>query len=169
MPSPAVETNHEQVRPLRALFVFTTCSNTMEPTMTTFSSKSLVSAVAIAVAGIVGLNATSSHAGEFSSATVVKPKAGLSFPVGSKQAVGYFLAERGGCDLTLLVGEAGESASESSKGGSASRFSTLVAAGRTARMDTADGPSIEFFCSTGASFLTTRVIDRLAYSAPASR
>lgn len=166
MPSPAVETNHEQVRPLRALFVFTTCSNTMEPTMTTFSSpKFLIAAVALAVAG---LNATSSHAGEYSSATVVRPKAGLSFPVGSKQAVGYFLAQRGGCDLTLLVGEGGESASEAGKAASAARFSTLVAAGRTARMDTADGPSIEFFCSTGASFLTTRVIDRLAYSASAS-
>ena len=137
--------------------------------MTKFSSKSVVAAVSFAVAGLAGLNATTGHAGEFSSATVVKPKAGLSFPLGSKQAVGYFLAERGGCDLTLLVGEAGEAAADAEKGGSASRFTTLVAAGRTARMDTADGPSVEFFCSTGASFLTTRVIDRLAYSSPAIR
>ncbi len=84
--------------------------------MTTFSSsKSIVAAVALAVMAPAGLNATTGHAGEFSSATVVKPKAGLSFPVGSKQAVGYFLAERGGCDLTLLVGEAGEAASEANK------------------------------------------------------
>ena len=137
--------------------------------MSKFSSKSVFAAAALTVAGLAGLNAAPGHAGEFSSATVVKPKAGLSFPVGSKQAVGYFLAERGGCDLTLLVGEAGDAASDSVKGGSASRFTTLVAAGRTARMDTADGPSVEFFCSTGASFLTTRVIDRLAYSAPAVR
>lgn len=133
--------------------------------MTFSSSKSLFAAAALAVAGMAGLTA-SSHAGEYSSATVVKPNAGLSFPVGSKQAVGYFLAERGGCDLTLLVGEAGESASELPKGGASARFTTLVAAGRTARIDTADGPSVELFCSTGASFLTTRVIERLAYSAP---
>ena len=132
-------------------------------------SKSLVAAVALVIAGAAGLGASVGHAGEFSSATVVKPKAGLSFPVGSKQAVGYFLAERGGCDLTLLVGEAGDAASDAKKGGSAARFSTLVAAGRTARIDTADGPSVEFFCSTGASFLTTRVIDRVAYAAPAAR
>ncbi len=131
--------------------------------MTTFSSsKSLVAALVAGVAGLTG----SAHAGEFSSATVVKPKAGLSFPIGSKQAVGYFIAERGGCDLTLLVGEAGEAASEAPKSSTPARFSTLVGAGRTARIDTADGPSVEFFCSTGASFLTTRVIDRLAYSAP---
>jgi hypothetical protein len=133
--------------------------------MTTFSSsKSIFAAAALAWAGVVGLTAPSVHAGEFSSASVVRPKAGLSFPVGSKQAVGYFLAERGGCDLTLLIGEAGEAALESSKGSSAARFSTLVAAGRTARIDTAEGPSVEFFCSTGASFLTTRVYERLAYS-----
>ena len=130
--------------------------------MTTFSSAKILLAAA-ALAGAIGLN-PAAQAGEFSSATVVKPKAGLSFPVGSKQAVGYFLAERGGCDLTLLVGVAGEAASESPVSATAARFSTLIAAGRTARIDTADGPSVEFFCSTGASFLTTRVIDRLAYS-----
>ncbi len=137
--------------------------------MTTFSSsKSLVAAI-VAVMAPAFLNVADGHAGEFSSATVVKPKAGLSFPVGSKQAVGYFLADRGGCDLTLLIGEAGEAASEANTVAGAARFSTLVAAGRTARIDTADGPSVEFFCSTGASFLTTRVIERLAYSAPAAR
>ncbi len=133
------------------------------------SSKSLIAAAALVIAGAAGLGASATQAGEFSSATIVKPKAGLSFPVGSKQAVGYFLAERGGCDLTLLVGEAGEAASEAQRGGSAARFSTLVAAGRTARIDTADGPSVEFFCSTGASFLTTRVFERVAYSGPAVR
>jgi hypothetical protein len=136
---------------------------------TSLSFKSLVAAAALVIAGAAGLGTSATHAGEFSSATVVKPKAGLSFPVGSKQAVGYFLAERGGCDLTLLIGEAGEAASEAAKGGTASRFSTLVAAGRTARIDTADGPSVEFFCSTGASFLTTRVYERVAYSTPAAR
>ena len=132
----------------------------------TLFSKSLFAAVAV---GAFGLGAAPGHAGEFSSATIVKPKAGLSFPIGSKHAVGYFLAERGGCDLTLLVGETGEKASEAAKGGSAARFSTLVAAGRTARIDMADGPSVEFFCSTGASFLTTRVFERVAYSPALAR
>jgi hypothetical protein len=132
-------------------------------------SKSLFTAAALALAGSAGLSATPGQAGDYSAATVVKPKAGLSFPIGSKQAVGYYLAQRGGCDLTLLVGEAGESVSEAPKGGTAARFSTLVAAGRTARIDTADGPSVEFFCSTGTSFLTARVFERVAYTAPVAR
>ena len=126
-------------------------------------SKSLYAAAALAVAGTAGLVAPV-DAGEFSSATIVKPKAGLSFPIGSKHAAGYFLAERGGCALTLLVGDAGEAAAEAKIGFASSRFTTFVGAGRTARIDTADGPSVEFFCSTGASFLTTRVFDRVAYS-----
>ncbi len=125
-------------------------------------SKSRIAAAAV-LAGAAGLSP--SHAGEFSAATIVKPHAGLSFVVGSKQAVGYFIAERGGCDLTLLVGDTGEAAAERPKGFVPARFTTLIAAGRTARMDTGDGPSMEFFCSTGATFLTTRVMDRLAYHA----
>ena len=128
-----------------------------------FSFKSISFAAAAAVAAS-GLTLTAAHAGEVSPATVVKPKAGLSFPIGSKQAVGYFLAENGGCDLTLLVGEAGEAVSDGEKSAAAARFSTLIGLGRTARIDAADGHSVEFFCSTGASVLTTRVIDRVAYS-----
>ncbi len=129
--------------------------------------KSLTLAGVLAVTGAAGIGIAYGHAGAFSAATVVRPLAGLSFPVGSKHAVGYFLTERGGCDLTLLVGESGEQVSEIAKGTAATRFNTFVSAGRTARIDTADGPSVEFFCSTGASWLTTRVIDRVAYSAPA--
>jgi hypothetical protein len=139
----------------------------MEPTMTTFKfSKSLVAA---AIALAVSASVTGVHAGANSSARVVKPLAGLSFPVGSKHAVGYFVPGRSGCELTLLVGESGDSVSDREKGSAPARLTTLVAAGRTARIDTAEGQSVEFFCSTGASFLTTRVIDRLAYSTVTAR
>jgi hypothetical protein len=131
------------------------------------SFKSLTLAASLAVMGAAGFGVATGHAGAFSAANVVRPLAGLSFPVGSKHAVGYFLSERGGCDLTLLVGESGDQVSEMPRGSAATRFNTFVSAGRTARIDTADGPSVEFFCSTGSNWLTTRVIDRVAYSAPA--
>ena len=135
--------------------------------MTTFTiSKSFVAAV---IALAVSAGATGVHAGANSSARVVKPLAGLSFPVGSKHAVGYFVPGRSGCELTLLVGESGDAVSDREKGSAPARLTTLVGAGRTARIDTAEGQSVEFFCSTGASFLTTRVIDRLAYSAVTAR
>jgi hypothetical protein len=130
--------------------------------MTTFSSFKSLLVAALAMTGAAVLAPV--HAGQYSAATVVKPKAGLSFPVGSKRAVGYFLASRYGCDLTLLVGESGDEVADREKGFVPARFTTLVAAGRTARIDMPDGPSVEFFCSTGASFLTTRVIERVAYS-----
>lgn len=131
--------------------------------MTTIIFPKFFAAAAVAIASAAGLS--SALAGQYSSARIVKPMAGLSFPVGSKHAVGYFVPGRSGCDLTLLVGESGESVADRQKGTAPARFSTLIASGRTARIDTAEGPSVEFFCSTGASFLTTRVIDRVAHSA----
>lgn len=132
--------------------------------MTTLSSSSLLKA-AVAAAGIFVAGFVPVQAGDFSSAHVVRPKAGLSLELGAKKAVGYYVPDQGGCDLTLLVGEAGEAVSDLKKGAVPARFTTLVAAGRTARIDTGEGSSVEFFCSTGASFLTTRVIERVAYSA----
>lgn len=131
------------------------------------ASKSLLAATALALAAAAGLHTIPSHGGEFSSADVVRPKAGLSFAVGSKHAVGYFVAEQGGCNLTLLVADSGDQVADSPRGDAPARFNTLIGAGRTARIDTADGPSVEFFCSTGASWLTSRIMDRVAYSAPA--
>ena len=130
--------------------------------MTTFKISKFLVAAGIAIA--VSASATGVHAGANSPARIVKPLAGLSFPVGSKHAVGYFVPGRSGCELTLLVGESGDSVSDREKGAAPARLTTLVGAGRTARIDTAEGQSVEFFCSTGASFLTTRVIDRVAYA-----
>jgi hypothetical protein len=123
-------------------------------------------ATAAVLASVAGLYPASGNAGEFSSASIVRPMAGLSFVIGSKQAAGYYMPQKGGCDLMLIIGETYENATQSN---APARFSTFVAAGRTARMDTADGPSVEFFCSTGASFLTTRIMDRLAYQTPAAK
>lgn len=134
--------------------------------MTRFSTFKSGLATAAILAGVAAFDTGSGHAGEFSSASIVRPMAGLSFVIGSKQAVGYYLPQRGGCDLMLIIGEASETATQSD---TPARFSTFVAAGRTARMDTADGPSVEFFCSTGTSFLTTRLIERVAYQSPAAK
>lgn len=134
---------------------------------TNITSKSKSLFAAAAALAVLGHGSTAGLAGANSAAHVVRPLAGLSFPVGSKHAVGYFVAERGGCDLTLLVGESGDQIAENPRGTAPARFNTLIGAGRTARIDTAEGRSVEFFCSTGSAWLTTRVIDRVAYSVPA--
>lgn len=136
--------------------------------MTFFSPlKSAALAGVLAVAVAAGQNVAPAAAGAFSSADVVRPLAGLSFVIGSKHAVGYFTAESGGCDLTLLIADSTADASERPRGAVPARFKTLIAAGRTARIDTGDGPSLEFFCSTGAAWLTTRLMERVAYTGPA--
>ncbi len=137
----------------------------MTKILSTLKTRLLVGGVMLA--GVAVFNTASLQAGTFSAAQVVRPMAGLSFDIGSKKAVGYFLAESAGCNLTLLVGDSGNDASEGKKGTVPARFNTLVAAGRTARIDSGEGTSVEFFCSTGANWLTTRVMEQVAYQAPA--
>ena len=131
---------------------------------TTF--RSLIPAV-LGVAALAGATAATSSAAEFSSAQVVRPLAGISFDVGSKHAVGYYQAQDGTCNLTLLVGDAAGDTSGKDAGTVPARFSSVIPAGRSARIDTGEGPSVEFVCAKGAETLLTRVVERLAYSAPA--
>lgn len=131
-----------------------------------FSSKF---AAGLLAAGAVALSAPVAVSGEYSSATVVRPLAGLSFDVGAKHAVGYFEQKNGGCDLTLLVGSQTAEAAEGARGTVPVRFKTPVSAGRSARIDTGEGPSVEFFCSSGAAWLSARVMERVAHSTAAAR
>jgi hypothetical protein len=137
----------------------------MTPSLSTLKTRAATVGLASAVMAL--LAAGPGHAGAFSAADVVRPLAGLSFDLGSKKAVGYFVAESAGCNLTLLVGDSARDASEGAKGTVPARFNTLIASGRTARIDSGEGLSVEFFCSTGAKWLTTRVMEQVAYSVPA--
>lgn len=128
------------------------------------NTSSSLKSLAAGIAGLaaLGLSAAHSSAGEFSSATVAKPYAGLSFDVGKKKAVGYFTPSKATCNLTLLVAEQGEGVAEGTRGTVPARFKSPIAAGRTARIETGEGPAIEFFCSTGANWLSARVYERVA-------
>ena len=130
--------------------------------MSTTSSSLKSFAAGIAALAAIGLGAANGTAGEFSSATVAKPYAGLSFDVGNKKAVGYFTPSKATCNLTLLVGERGDTVADGARGAVPARFRTPISAGRTAGIETGEGPAIEFFCSTGANWLSARVYERVA-------
>jgi hypothetical protein len=72
--------------------------------------------------------------------------------VGKKQAIGYFLNENGLCRVTVMVGDAfnGVDASDAA----AVRFQVALGVGARARMDTAEGNSLEFACREHAQILT---------------
>lgn len=121
------------------------------------------------LAGLALITApVAAQADSFVAAKVVKPLAGLSFDIGSKQAVGYYEVQDGACNLTLLVGDAALDADGAAKSIPA-RFSSLIQAGRSAGIDTGEGKRVEFLCSAGAQTLLTRVVEQVAYAAPSRK
>ncbi len=59
---------------------------------------------ATALAGILSVNAVPAALANDTSWTM-KPLGGVSFDIGSKHAVGYYLSERGRCMLTVVVAD----------------------------------------------------------------
>ena len=97
-------------------------------------------------------------------ARAVRPAQGLMLDVGSKHTVSYFVADSGKCNLTLMVGEKANEAGENSSVGA--RIRVAIDAGRSARVETAEGKSLEFACAAGARSMSVRTLDVVAYSAP---
>ena len=96
---------------------------------------------------------------------VFAPLKGVTLDVGSKRAIGYYTANSGACELTLMIADAYRD--DGSAATQPVRVKTTVGSGTSARVDTQDGPSLQFACAPGASTMTVQPIDRLAYAAPA--
>ena len=91
----------------------------------------------------------------------VAPLKVINMDVGSKHAIGYYLAENGGCNLTVLLTDFSY---DGDAVPSASRVNVNVAAGTSAKVDTIDGTTMAFACSVGASNMTVRTFSRIAQS-----
>jgi hypothetical protein len=91
----------------------------------------------------------------------VTPLKAINMDVGSKHAIGYYMAEQGNCNLTVLLSDV---AYEDNTTPSASRVSMAIAAGTSAKVDTIDGTTMSFTCAAGASDMTVRTFERYADS-----
>ncbi len=76
----------------------------------------------------------------------------LNINVGSKQAVGYFLNEKGLCNLTLMVADAFNG--EDVPNLSTVRFDAAIDPGKSARIAPEPGRSLEFTCQADALAMT---------------
>lgn len=90
----------------------------------------------------------------------MKPSHGVSFDVGTKRAVGYYLAEGGICNLTVLMADNG--VNDEVKG-AATRVSIPVIPKKSARIDTAEGKTLEFTCAPSAQGMTVNMLEKVAY------
>jgi hypothetical protein len=101
----------------------------------------------------------------------MKPLHAISFNVGRKHVLSYFLSKNGLCELTMMVTDRPDEASVGDEIPTlaTARFKATIGGGKTAQLDTADGKSLEYACATGAQVMSVRELDRVAVAAPPRR
>ncbi len=127
--------------------------------MTAFKVMGVVAALAsvLAIAGVASVNAHEANG------LKMTPHHGVSFNVGSKRAVSYYLGKGGVCNLTVLMAE---NDSIDAVKGAATRLNIPVIPTKVARIDTAEGKTLEFKCAPSASAMSVRVLDQVALVVP---
>ena len=113
-------------------------------------------AFAIAFAGIsttAGPGIT--RAKDLTSPLTMKPLQGVSFDIGTKRAVSYFLSDNNACKLTLTLAEVVHD--DEVNGLTATRMTVAVEADKAANLDTTEGKSLEFKCQPGAQVMRIEV------------
>jgi hypothetical protein len=86
----------------------------------------------------------------------------VTFDIGSKHAISYFLIKDGNCDLTVWLTDI--SLDDESTPGTATRMVLSVAPGRTMQVGSTEGMAAEFACATNAEFMTVHTLTEVAYS-----
>ena len=87
----------------------------------------------------------------------MKPLHGVSFDIGTKRAVSYFLSDDEECKLTLMLAELVND--DEANGLAATRMTVAVEVGKAARLDTAEGKSLEFKCQPGGQEMSIDIIE----------
>jgi hypothetical protein len=128
-----------------------------------YATKLAVLGTALGLALVGAINVGGAAADEATGPRVIAPAKGLMLDVGSKHTVSYFTADDGLCNLTLVVGE--KANEEGDHGSVGARVRLAIEQGKTARIETAEGKSLEFACARGAQSMSVRTLDLVAYSA----
>jgi hypothetical protein len=127
---------------------------------------SMKAAVTAAVlAGFAAAGATNSKAEDSTLVLTMKPLCAISFDVGSKHAVSYFLSEKGQCKLSLVVADAMQG--DAIPANTPVRFDVSINEDKDALFDTADGKSLRFACAHGTQAMTVGEVSQIAVSTPA--
>lgn len=129
-------------------------------------SKRVSVRVAAGIAGVLAIlaGAAGANAADAAGAKTVLPTHGVSIDVGSKRVIGYFVAKDNACNLTFLMSD---KPVDDVVPTSAARMQQVIAANGTARIDTAEGESLELVCQPAASAMTVRLLTQVATFKPA--
>ena len=98
----------------------------------------------------------------------MKPLYAISFDVGRKHVLSYFLSKNGQCDLTTLVTDWPDGTPEGDeiRTLTTARFNAAIDGGKTAHLNTAEGKSLEYACATDAQAMSVREVNPVAATSP---
>ncbi|MGI9402899.1 MAG: hypothetical protein ACR2OF_00110 [Hyphomicrobium sp.] len=126
--------------------------------------------VATALTGVLAMaNLGAVQAGDSSPGwKPMKPLYAVSFDVGRKHVLSYFLSKNGLCDLTTLLTDRPDEAVEGDEipALKTARFNATIDAGKSAHYDTAEGKSLEYVCATDAQAMSVRQVNQVAVTSP---
>ena len=120
---------------------------------------------AVFVIAFVGISATASlgmaRAADPALPLTMRPLQGVSFDIGTKRAVSYFLSDNNACKLTLTLAEVVHD--DEVNGLTATRVTVAIEAGKAAHLDTVEGKTLEFKCQGGAHVMSVDASNQVTY------
>jgi hypothetical protein len=118
----------------------------------------------VSAATAIAVSLSLANANQAAEVMTMKPLHALSFDVGAKRAVGYFLPDNETCKLVLTMADApnlGEAPSLTT-----TRFEAAIDGGTAKSFDVAEGKALEFSCHPGAQKMSVRWLAQIASSPP---
>ena len=125
--------------------------------MTKISNTKLISSALVSAA--LAFGTSTSQAADNPGIGVMKPLHGISFKVGTQQAVSYFIAEQGKCQLVLTLAE--EPNWDNVKSFATTRFEATVPAGEATHIHS-NGKALVFACERDAGAMSVVSQDQVA-------
>lgn len=133
--------------------------------MTIVKSLALAALVGSALAGHATLPI---RAGDgLAPAAVMGALKAKTFDMGDKRALAFYQDLGQACKVTVLVADRLDDAGDIPS--ASVRFDTMVAAGTSARVGTANGPDLSVTCAAQAASLKIETHDRVAYTMPMTK
>jgi len=121
--------------------------------------KSMIFAVVASLSLVA--SAAIARADESGVTVAMKPMQAVSFDLGSRHVVSYFVSREGRCDLTVLTAARFE-ANATAAPGDVQRLRLRVDSSSSALLDAPEGESLQFACTPDALALTLTRVDRVA-------
>ncbi len=118
----------------------------------------------MAVAALLSLPAAAIRLDATNSIMMMKPLQGITFDVGTKRAVSYFLSDNGTCKLVLTLAET-IGPDDQVPNAESTRFEAAIKSDRALRYIADAGQQVEFACQANAETMNVRLFEEIIAAA----